>query len=625
MARIPKRYLYIAAALFIIGLYFTTFRERTIAFSYDSTTCDKQAVLFPDISHTQPDSKYDVSAEGGWKVAGVHVMATSLCMHPKVAPVENEVQKVSFSPWGGWFMRYTYALESNKLPEIALDRLKEPIPPRSSLSLPLSVSDQTFTYQITVKGRTIECAVNTDRITCDIPSLNLEPQKTYKATFDRLFNKELVGEVATTDLITLSPVTVMSTSIQQDATVYDKPQMVDIIVDKAISRAEFVVEQINTKTPTKIAAKTSVADKKITVSFDTELPREAKLQVRATTLEAYDGSTTKSPYQLTFTTSGGPKVVGINAGSSGVFIGTQVAVTFDQPLDTDQDIGKIIRTSGGVVYTGHKGNQLYFSTASATRCGDLSISVTGNISSKYGVTGEENWGWRGRASCYTLSTIGYSLQGRSINAYYFGGGGTTILYVGAIHGNEPSSKYILEDWIDELNANPGRIPSGKQIVVVPSLNPDGIAAGSRNNSRGVNLDRNFPTDDWMTDIHSADGFRKGGGGSAPLSEPESKAIAALVQHIRPRMMLSYHSQGSLVMGDPGMISQTYATRYASMVGYRDATNASSEETFGYDGSSGLFEGWAVLKVGVPNIVVELSGHHVREFSRHREAFWAMLQ
>ena len=181
----------------------------------------------------------------------------------------------------------------------------------------------------------------------------------------------------------------------------------------------------------------------------------------------------------------------------------------------------------------------------------------------------------------------------------------------------------MKDWINELEANYSRIPTNARIVVVPTANPDGVAANTRNNSRNVNLNRNFPTSDWQSDIKDTNGNVKGGGGPTPLSEPEAKALASLSSSLRPRLLISYHAVGSLVVGDPGGYSAGYAAKYASMVGYRNATGQSSS-TFDYS-ITGSYEDWTIQKVGIPSMVVELGSYTYRDFSHHKEAFWSMLR
>src|SRR5690606_18770916 len=123
-----------------------------------------------------------------------------------------------------------------------------------------------------------------------------------------------------------------------------------------------------------------------------------------------------------------------------VVIGAQIVVSFDQELSLDQDLGPFVATGGGLALQSRNGNQLVFSTSQAGLCQPISITLKPDISSPYGISGQSGWQYNGRTQCYTVTTIGYSSQGRPIIAYQFGGGGTTVMYTGAIHGNELSSK-----------------------------------------------------------------------------------------------------------------------------------------------------------------------------------------
>ncbi len=81
---------------------------------------------------------------------------------------------------------------------------------------------------------------------------------------------------------------------------------------------------------------------------------------------------------------------------------------------------------------------------------------------------------------------------------------------------------------------------------MPTVNPDGVAAGTRGNAHGVDLNRNFP-------FHWA---HLGGleySGTGPLSEPESSAAAKLIRRIRPDLTIWFHQPLDLVDrsgGDP---------------------------------------------------------------------------
>jgi hypothetical protein len=82
--------------------------------------------------------------------------------------------------------------------------------------------------------------------------------------------------------------------------------------------------------------------------------------------------------------------------------------------------------------------------------------------------------------------LGRSVDGRQIVAERLGNPhGARVLVVGCIHGNECAGLAVVR----ELERRP---PSSIDLWLVPDLNPDGHAAGTRGNAHGVDLNRNFP-------------------------------------------------------------------------------------------------------------------------------------
>ncbi|MGB8858425.1 MAG: DUF2817 domain-containing protein [Ilumatobacteraceae bacterium] len=128
-------------------------------------------------------------------------------------------------------------------------------------------------------------------------------------------------------------------------------------------------------------------------------------------------------------------------------------------------------------------------------------------------------------------TIGYSAQGRPIVASHRGTpGGTVILVIGVIHGNENAGLAIL----DELRAMP--VPANVDLWLMDAINPDGLANDERHNGNGVDLNRNFPHD-WTQVAVPGDWEYSGTG---PASEPETQAFMAFADRIRPALTLWYH-------------------------------------------------------------------------------------
>ncbi|MBS1677559.1 MAG: DUF2817 domain-containing protein [Actinobacteria bacterium] len=134
--------------------------------------------------------------------------------------------------------------------------------------------------------------------------------------------------------------------------------------------------------------------------------------------------------------------------------------------------------------------------------------------------------------------LGRSVRGRRIDAFLLGDPDAPrpLLVVGAIHGNEPAGIAIARDLISDPP------PRAGLIIAIPDLNPDGVAAGTRQNARGVDLNRNFP---W----HWRPLERRGGpqySGPHPLSEPESRLADSLILRRRPRITIWFHQPLALV-------------------------------------------------------------------------------
>jgi len=149
--------------------------------------------------------------------------------------------------------------------------------------------------------------------------------------------------------------------------------------------------------------------------------------------------------------------------------------------------------------------------------------------------------------------IGRSVQGRPIVSVRTGTADPTVrvLVVGDIHGNETAGMRIARLLI-ALGA-----PRGAELLVVPTINPDGVAAGTRGNAHGVDLNRNFP-------------FRwrplSGGeySGPRPLSEPESRAAHRFILRTRPDVTIWFHQPFGLVDRPNG--NPFVARRFSQLIG-----------------------------------------------------------
>jgi protein MpaA len=165
----------------------------------------------------------------------------------------------------------------------------------------------------------------------------------------------------------------------------------------------------------------------------------------------------------------------------------------------------------------------------------LVVLVLGGACSKDVLSGGSS---SARATRVVLSRpfrLGRSEKGRPIVAVRTGDrNGTRVLVVGCIHGTECAGIAIARAL--------ERVRARVDLWIVPNLNPDGYAAGRRQNGRGVDLNAN-----WSSQWH-------GGGrpwdtyypGPRPFSERETRIARNLILRIRPRVTIWFHQHLDLV-------------------------------------------------------------------------------
>jgi len=125
--------------------------------------------------------------------------------------------------------------------------------------------------------------------------------------------------------------------------------------------------------------------------------------------------------------------------------------------------------------------------------------------------------------------LGRSVKGRPIRAFRLGEPTSKVkaVVLGSMHGNEKAGMQV----VDALRR--GRPIKGVDLWVIPTINPDGVARGTRQNRRGVDLNRNFPYN-WgrLTGKYYS--------GPHALSEPEARALKRFLDQVKPRFMVSFH-------------------------------------------------------------------------------------
>jgi protein MpaA len=130
-----------------------------------------------------------------------------------------------------------------------------------------------------------------------------------------------------------------------------------------------------------------------------------------------------------------------------------------------------------------------------------------------------------------IGVVGHSADGKPIGLRQLGDPSIAgkVLVVGCIHGDECAGSKILP--------TAGGCPDPhSNVFVVPNLNPDGVALGTRLNGRGVDLNRNFASQ-WRPIGARGDAQYSG---PRPFSEPETRLAARLVKGLSPEVTIWFH-------------------------------------------------------------------------------------
>lgn len=159
-----------------------------------------------------------------------------------------------------------------------------------------------------------------------------------------------------------------------------------------------------------------------------------------------------------------------------------------------------------------------------------------------------------------------------------------ILIVGVVHGDEPQGEYLINKYLEEVE------DSG--MLFIPSLNPDGKDKGTRVNSNGVDINRNFPTKNWK--LSDKDNYY---GGDSPASEIETRFLIDVIEEYKPRLILTLHTPYKIVNYDGP--AKDISENISKIIGYP------VEESIGYP-TPGSFGTYAGVERNIPTITLEMN-------------------
>ena len=243
-------------------------------------------------------------------------------------------------------------------------------------------------------------------------------------------------------------------------------------------------------------------------------------------------------------------------------------------------------------------------------------------------------------------TIGKSVMGKNIPFVKIGNGQTKLFYNASHHANEWLTTPVLLKFLEEYSENystGGEIfnTSAKELYnkaslyIVPVVNPDGIDLvngvvpsgkfltqaqtlagnypnipypnGWKANINGVDLNLQYPAN-WerAKEIKFSQGFTLPGPrdfvGTAPLTEPEARAVYNFTRNHDFKLTLSYHSQGEIIYWKYLDYEPENSRRIAEYFG--EVSGYAVEETPYSSGFAG-YKDWFIETYNRPGYTIEI--------------------
>ena len=169
-----------------------------------------------------------------------------------------------------------------------------------------------------------------------------------------------------------------------------------------------------------------------------------------------------------------------------------------------------------------------------------------------------------------------------------------VLLIGGIHGDEYSSVSIVFKWLTTLNKHHSGLFHWH---VVPLVNPDGLLRkkSQRVNANNVDLNRNFPINDWENTaikywVKETGKNPRYYPGQEALSETESNWLLGHINVFRPDVIVSVHAPHGIIDHDgPRVAPEKLGALYLNYLGT-------------YPGSLGNYAG---VQRQIPVITIEL--------------------
>jgi predicted deacylase len=188
----------------------------------------------------------------------------------------------------------------------------------------------------------------------------------------------------------------------------------------------------------------------------------------------------------------------------------------------------------------------------------------------------------------TWRVLARTPEGRPIRVRTVGTGPRRVLWIGGIHGDEREGAVATAELPAAFLAIPG-LAEAVTLTIVEDANPDGTAAGTRANARGVDLNRNYPARNFAASR---------GTGRAPLDQVEARALHDLIESQGPHLVIVAHgSVGRRFINGDGPTG-AMVRRFSRLSGYPAIASRDLHATPGSLGS------WVGRDRGIPILTLE---------------------
>ncbi|MDD4382350.1 MAG: DUF2817 domain-containing protein [Candidatus Dojkabacteria bacterium] len=575
---------------------------------------------FPHLFQIQSD--IPSSVEVGEKTTifnNIDILARKICIKPNALLAENKTYSLDISYLN--IFEKNIPLTTEEYPQIQGVHTEEEIPDNHIFKYEIEYTEELLDYYLISNNASVLCTKDGNYILCDIENLNLTPGETYNVNLVSKYGESTVEDIENVKVNVLDSVKIISSSIKNKSVIQSTSiKEILITLNKDIEDTYNITIQDSSNN--NIGNNVSVNGKVISIEPTSIFKQNTQYYLKISNLTGTDGSSLRGEYILEFTIDDGPRISSTNISSS-FSVSGNILLTFNQSIKT-QDIKQYIKLNSKTEYSySISGTRITINpTSNLGACRNHSLSVNKGIVGTNDLISSQSYSYTISTQCKRTTSIGTSVQGRSIYATYFGYGSKKIILFAAMHGSEANTKSTLNKLIADIDSNRSKVPTDKTIIIIPTLNPDGIANKSRFNANGVDLNRNFDSSTWVSGTYFLQNYYPTGGGAYPFSEPESIAIRNLLARENPYLTISYHSAAGYVIPTNTTRGLATARIYSNLSGYT-YTPPGTEGDFSYD-ITGTFEEWA-QEHGYSGMVIELSSAYVDQYTQNRSAIWEMIE